>query len=123
MSAQVRCPDWLTNLTAFQSVGDRLPLTDLQTGDLVKVSTARSTYFFRITEPRRRLAEMWKQGTNAAPTPVQIMGCTLGLSSTIDPRSLFCGGSLEYTTKSGERTHTSTAIRELACQRRHPAPE
>ncbi len=109
---------WLSNLTCFQTVGERLSLTNLLTGDLFKVSTARSTYFFRITEPRQRLAEMWKQGTNAAPIPVQIMGCTLGLSSTIDPRSLFCGGSLEYTTESGARTHTSSAIKELASHRK-----
>jgi hypothetical protein len=111
-------PDWLSSLSAMQSAGERLPLTDLRTDDLVKIATARSTYFFRITEPRRRLAEMWKQGTNAAPISVQIMGCTLGLSSTIDPRSLFCGGSLEYTTESGARTHTSSAIKELASHRK-----
>ncbi len=111
-------PDWFSNLSAMQAVGGRLSLTDLLVGDLLKVSTERSTYFFRITEPRQRLAEMWKQGSNGVPIPVQIMGCTLGLSSTIDPRSLFCGGSLEYTTESGARTHTSTPIRELACLRR-----
>jgi hypothetical protein len=118
MPADAAPPDWLTDLTAFQASGDKLSLTDLLVGDLLKVSTARSTYFFRITEPRQRLAEMWKQGSSGVPVPVQIMGCTLGLSSTIDPRSLFCGGSLEYTTESGARTHTSTPIRELACQRR-----
>lgn len=119
----MQAPDWFTDLTTFQAAGDKLSLTDLLVGDLLKVATARSTYFFRITEPRRRLAEMWKQGTSGAPVPVQIMGCTLGLSSTIDPRFLFCGGSLEYTTESGARTHTSTAIRELASQRCRPSPE
>jgi hypothetical protein len=111
-------PEWLSKLTAFQTVGERLSLTDLKVGDLLKVTTARSTYFFRITEPRQRLAEMWKQGPSLAPIPVQIMGCTLGLSSTIDPRSLFCGGSLEYTTESGARTHTSSTIKELASHRK-----
>jgi hypothetical protein len=107
-------PDWPLSLDAFPKAEVRLLLTDLQIGDLLKVSTARSIYFFRIVEPKKRLAEMWKQGTAMPPIPVQIMGCTLGLSSTIDPRSLFCGGSLEYTSESGTRTHTSTAIQELA---------
>ena len=113
-------PDWLADLAAFQPAGEKMPLTDLMAGDLLKVTTSRSTYFFRITEPKKRLAEMWKQGRDTPPVLVQLMGGTLGLSSTIDPRKIFCGGSLEYTRDAGARTHTTSAIREIALLRRKP---
>ena len=106
-------PSFIHAQEAFASAGDRLSLTDLKTGEVLRVTTARSTYFFLITEPRQRIADMWKQGAGKDPVPVQIMGCTQGISSAIDPRTLFCGGSLEYTSASGQRTHTTTAIQAM----------
>lgn len=53
----LQTPDWFSDLTSFQAAGDKLLLTNLLAGDLLKVATARSTYLFRITEPcQRRVA-------------------------------------------------------------------
>ena len=114
-------PDWLADIAAFQAAGDKLPLTELAVGDLLKVATARSTYFFQIIEPRQRLALMWKQGSDLPPLAVRLMGGTLGLSSSIDPRQLTCCGSLEYTRDEGARTHITSMIQELALLRRTSA--
>lgn len=105
----------------FESLGDGLALDTLLPGDLLRVNTRKSTYYFRMDDPAARAALMWKQGADRPPAPVRLMGCVLGMSSQIDPRRLFCGGSLEYTHSGGERTHITTPILELAVLRRAPA--
>jgi hypothetical protein len=45
--------------------------------------------------------------------PVRIMGCSFGLSSSIRPDAFFCGGNLEFTHSNGEKTWTTSPIREI----------
>jgi hypothetical protein len=104
----------------FEALGDGLELDTLATGDLMRVNTRKSTYFFRMEDPADRSAMMWKQGVNLPAVPVRIMGCVMGTSSRIDPRRLFCGGSLEYTHSGGARTHITTAIVEITVLRHAP---
>lgn len=107
----------------FEALGDGLELDSLAPGDLLRVNTLRSTYFFRVDHPAERAALMWKQGGGKPPMPVCLMGCVLGSSSSMDPRRLFCGGSLEYTHTGGTRTHVTSSIVELAVLRRVPGKD
>jgi hypothetical protein len=47
------------------------------------------------------------------------MGCTFGLSSSIKPDHLFCGGNLElsYQLDGAPMTHTTTTIKEIHLRR------
>jgi hypothetical protein len=110
----VRGPDWLKAVDAMNdAAGDEFDLTQIQAGDLLRVTTAKSTYTFRIIDPLMRdaVVECDRPGRNYGPC--RIMGCTFGLSSSIKPNHLFCGGNLEFTHTKGERTHTTTAIRAI----------
>jgi len=113
-AGHVRAPDWLKAVDAMnEAAGDEFDLTQLQSGDLLRVTTAKSAYTFRILDPvmRDAVVESDRPGRNYGPC--RIMGCTFGLSSTIKPNHLFCGGNLQFTHTKGERTHTTTAIRAI----------
>jgi hypothetical protein len=119
----LRAPDWLKAVDAMNAAaGEEFDLTQLQAGDLLRVTTAKSMYTFRILDPvmRDAVVEGDRPGRNYGPC--RIMGCTFGLSSTIKPNHLFCGGNLQFTHTQGERTHTTTAIRAIEWLRsRRPA--
>lgn len=114
--------DWLTRLQEHaNSPHDEFDLTVLRPGDVLRINTRNTLYTFRIIGDRVALME-----TNRENRPigrVKIMGCTFGLSSTISPNHLFCGGNLELSLleKDVRMTHTTSAIRWIEWLRRESA--
>ena len=114
--------DWLTRLQEHgANEHAELDLQELRPGDLLHVGTLNTLYTFRIREDR--FADMITDRPNRPAGRVKIMGCTFGLSTTISPDHLFCGGNLEFTFhRDGMRmTHTTSAIRRLQSVRSAPA--
>lgn len=110
----VRGPDYLKVLDAVNAAaGDEFDLTQLQPNDRLRIVTDKTTYTFRIVDPVMRDAVVESNRPERSYGPCRIMGCTMGLGSSIKPNHLFCGGNLEFTHKAGERTHTTTAIRAI----------
>jgi hypothetical protein len=114
----VSMDDWVQYLRSNEGkLGEELELAQLQPGDLLRLVTLNSEYFLTIVQDR--------EATLVCPQPgrpgglVSIMGCTLGLSSSIKPDHLFCGGNLElsYKLEGRSMTHTTTAIKEIHLQR------
>lgn len=117
----VRGPDYLKVLDAVNAAaGDGFDLTQIQAGDRIRVVTNKTIYTFRIVDPIMRDAVVESNRPERSYGPCRIMGCTIGLSSSIKPNHLFCGGNLEFTHTSGERTHTTTAIRAIEWLRIKP---
>jgi hypothetical protein len=113
-------PDWLTVLRKHvEDGGAEFDLGQLQAGDLLRVVTGHTTYDFVIKEGRD--AELETDRPDRPAGPVRIMGCTFGMSSSIKPDHLFCGGNLEFTFEGGAMTHLTTAIREIDWLRREGA--
>lgn len=111
---QVRAPDWLKAIVlASEEAGDEFDLTTLQAGDWLRVTTLHTVYTLRIVDPVTRDVLLSTDRADRPAGPARLMGCTFGLSSTIKPDHLFCGGNLEYTHDGGERIHTTTAIRQV----------
>lgn len=107
-------PDYLKVLNAVSaSAGDEFDLTQIQAGDRIRIVTDKTIYSFRIVDPVMRVAVVESNRAERSYGPCRIMGCTIGLSSSIKPDHLFCGGNLEFTHKGGERTHTTTTIRAI----------
>jgi hypothetical protein len=118
---QVSGPDWLSAVDACNArVGDEFDLCQLAVGDVLRVATAKSSYTFRIVDPVMRDVLIESSRPDRPSGPGRIMGCTFGLSSSIKPDHLFCGGNLEFTHTNGERTHTTTAIRAIEWLRVRP---
>jgi hypothetical protein len=110
----VRGPDYLKALEAVNgAAGDEFDLTQLQPNDRLRIVTDKTIYTFRIVDPVMRDAVVESNRPESSYGPCRIMGCTMGLSSSIKPNHLFCGGNLEFTHKAGERTRTTTAIRVI----------
>jgi hypothetical protein len=110
--------DWSQYLRSTEGkLGDELELAALRPGDLLRIVTLNSEYFLTIVRDR--------EATLVSPQPgkptgaVCIMGCTFGLSSSIKPGHLFCGGNLElrYQLEGVSMTHTTTAIKEIHLRR------
>jgi hypothetical protein len=106
--------DWLTHLQ--QHVADdhaELDLAELRVGDLLRVGTRNTIYTLRLLDDRS--ADLETDRPDRPAGRVKIMGCTFGLSTTISPDHLFCGGSLEFTFQAdGHRmTHTTSPIKRL----------
>mgnify|MGYP006350005261 CR=1 FL=1 len=111
-----RSSDWLRFLLDHSaSVGDELDLTQLQRGDLLVVVTEKSRYALRMTEGKH--CEMETDRSDRPRGPARINGCTFGMSSSIKPDHLFCGGNLELSLEDGRIVHTTTTIRELHLRR------
>ena len=88
---------------------EELSLTELKPGDRVLLHTRNSKYAFTWETPDRA---MMRASSEKAPSGlVRIMGCSFGLSSSIRPDAIFCGGNLEYA--HGERTWTTSEIGEI----------
>lgn len=108
--------DWLRFLHDHTtSVGDELDLTQLHRGDLLVVVTEKSRYALRMTDGKH--CEMETDRPDRPRGPARINGCTFGMSSSIKPDHLFCGGNLELSLDEGRMVHTTTAIRELHLRR------
>lgn len=113
--------DWARFLhTIVNREGERFDLTQLQTGDVLQVFTDHTTYTLRIRHDRD--AELVTNRPDRPSGSVRIMGCTFGLSSSILPDHLFCGGNLEFLHDSGRQTCTTTVIRAIQLIRRHSEP-
>jgi len=111
--------DWVQYLKSNEGkLGDELELSQLQPGDLLRIVTLNSEYFLTIVKGREAILVCPQPGRPAGT--VSIMGCTFGLSSSIKPDHLFCGGNLElsYQLEGVSMTHTTTAIKEIDLQRK-----
>lgn len=111
--------DWVQYLKSNEGkLGDELELSQLQAGDVLKIATLNSEYFLTIVKGRDATLVCPQPGRPSGP--VSIRGCTFGLSSSIKPDHLFCGGNLElgYQVDGVLMTHTTTAIKEIRLQRR-----
>jgi hypothetical protein len=114
----VSMDDWVQYLRSNEGkLGDELELSQLQPGDLLRIVTLHSEYFLTIVKGREANLVCPQPGRPAGT--VSIMGCTFGLSSSIKPDHLFCGGNLElnYQLDGVSMTHTTTAIKEIHLQR------
>ncbi|MEY2565001.1 MAG: hypothetical protein QOH88_3194 [Verrucomicrobiota bacterium] len=114
----VSMDDWVQYLRSNEGkLGDELDLSQLQPGDLLRIVTLHSEYFLTIEKGREATLVCPQAGRPAGP--VSIMGCTFGLSSSIKPDHLFCGGNLElnYQLEGVAMTHTTTTIKEIYLQR------
>jgi hypothetical protein len=104
--------DWTSFIqslpTAFQK---ELDLTAVVPGDHVLIKTRNALYLFTCKGPD--LAELCTNNPKAPSGPVRIMGCSFGLSSSIRPDALFCGGNLEFTYQQGNKTWTTSEIDEI----------
>lgn len=115
-------PDYLKVLAAMTATsGDEFDLSQLLAGDRLRISTDKTTYLFRIVDPLMRDAVVESDRLDRPSGPCRIMGCTIGMSSSIKPNHLFCGGNLRFTHSAGERTHTTTAIRSIEWLRQSTA--
>lgn len=104
--------DWLAVLQ--KHVGDGAPeldLGELLPGDQLRVVTKNTTYDLVLEE--NRFARLSTNRPNRPSGRVRLMGCTFGLSSSIKPNHLFCGGSLEFTFDEGEMIHNTSPIQAL----------
>lgn len=111
--------DWVQYLRSNEGkLGDELELAELQPGDLLRIVTLNSEYILTIVQGRDATVVCNQPGKPAGA--VSIMGCTFGLSSSIKPDHLFCGGNLElsYQVEGVAMTHTTTAIKEIHLRRR-----
>jgi hypothetical protein len=110
--------DWVQYLRSNEGkLGDELELSQLRPGDLLRIVTVNSEYFLTIVKGRDATLVCPQPGRPEGP--VAIMGCTFGLSSSIKPDHLFCGGNLElsYQLEGKSMTHRTTAIKEIYLRR------
>jgi hypothetical protein len=90
---------------------DELSLASITPGDRILIKTRNTHYLFAWRSAE--LAILRASSAKAPSGPVRIMGCSFGLSSSIRPDALFCGGNLEFTHCNGERTWTTSEIKEI----------
>lgn len=113
--------DWAGFLhTVVNREGECFDLTQLRPGDVLQVFTEHTSYTFRLVADRD--ADLVTNRPNRPSGRARIMGCTFGLSSSIMPDHLFCGGNLEFLHDSGRQTCTTTAIRAIQLIRRNNVP-
>jgi hypothetical protein len=113
--------DWVQYLRSKEGkLGDELELAQLQSGDVLRIVTLNSEYILTVVKGRDATLVCPQPGRPSGP--VSIKGCTFGLSSSIKPDHLFCGGNLElgYQVEGVPMTHTTTAIKEIRLRRRQP---
>ena len=112
--------DWLARIKQHvESDHAELNLAGVAPGDLVRVVTKNTLYTLRVLDDERS-ADLTTNREDRPSGIVKIMGCTFGLSSTISPERLFCGGNLEFNfLREGVRfTHTTSSIRTIQWVRR-----
>ena len=107
-----RSPDWKSFLESLpESFEKELALTAIVPGDRVLIKTRNTAYLF--TWKSIDEADLRANDPKAPSGPVRIMGCSFGMSSSIRPDALFCGGNLEFTYLKGEKTWTTSPIDEI----------
>ena len=112
--------DWLARLKQHaESDHADLDLSGVAPGDLVRVVTKNTLYSLKLVDADRA-AELTTNRPDRPSGRVHIMGCTFGLSSTISPDRLFCGGNLEFNflLEGVRMTHTTSSIRTIQWVRR-----
>jgi hypothetical protein len=113
--------DWLTILQQHVERGDaEFDLRQVEPGDMLRVVTQHTRYDLVFLSDRE--ADLKTDRPNRPEGKVKIMGCTFGMSSSIKPDFLFCGGNLEFTFDDGAMTHLTTAIREIHWLRKRLNP-
>jgi hypothetical protein len=113
--------DWKAFLKSLpESSQTELDLAAIADGDRVLIKTRNTLYLF--TWKGADTAELRTNSRKAPSGPVRIMGCSFGLSSSIRPETLFCGGNLELTHSQGEKTWTTSTIREIHLLHRSKKP-
>ncbi|MEJ0000425.1 MAG: hypothetical protein WDO13_15460 [Verrucomicrobiota bacterium] len=111
--------DWKAFLESHPGVKrDELPLAGIATGDRILIKTRNTRYLF--TWKGGDLAELRASNPKAPSGEVRIMGCSFGLSSSIRPDALFCGGNLEFTHANGEKTWTTSELQEIHLLHKSP---
>ncbi len=93
------------------SSSEELALTAIVPGDRVVIRTRNTAYLFKWTGVDE--AEVIANDAKAPSGPVRIMGCSFGMSSSIRPDALVCGGNLEFTHAGGDKTWTTSPIEEI----------
>jgi hypothetical protein len=114
--------DWLHRLEEYAAADQaELDLAQLSPGDVLKIGTKNTVYTLRILDDQRAAA-LQTNREDRPVGPVKIAGCTFGLSSTISPDHLFCGGNLELSFLRDEvrMIHTTSVIRTIAWIRHAP---
>jgi len=115
-------PDWEHWLKQHATRSqEEFHLEKLAPGDQLRVVTKNTIYDFVMGEGRDGILK-----TNRPDRPqglARIMGCTFGLSSTIKPDYLFCGGSLEFTFQNGKFIHNTSPITAIYWLRVDPPAE
>lgn len=104
--------DWLTFLK--EQAGKSCPevnLRHVRPRDRLLIVTRNTRYLLEMLEAREAIVSTDRMDRPAGK--VRIMGCTFGLSSTIKPDHLFCGGSLEFTFDAGKMRHTTSTVAEI----------
>jgi hypothetical protein len=105
-------PDWKSFLKSLpESFEQEIALKAIVPGDRVLIKTRNSAYLFDWKDVDE--ANVRSNDPKAPSGPVRIMGCSFGLSTSIRPDVLFCGGNLEFTHSNGEKTWTTSPIREI----------
>ena len=113
--------DWLEFLKDA-STDAKVDLRSLCAGDVLLIDTKNTIYRLEVLDPGERFVEVTTNREDRPMGWMRLMGCTFGLSSTIAPDDLFCGGNVEMTTRrDGESvTHTTTEIRRVVLVSRSP---
>lgn len=110
--------DWLEFLSGQTGKGmPEIDLRHLAEGDVLMVHTVNSRYAF-LWHKDGSAEVASNRGKKRPSGQVRVNGCTFGKSSSIKPGVLFCGGNLEYVSRGGSMTHTTTTIRSLELLRR-----
>jgi hypothetical protein len=109
--------DWMTVLQQHVTEAPTdIDLQELRPGDRLRIVTRNTSYDLVLLEGR--YADLKTDRADRPCGQVQIMGCTFGMSSSIKPDHLFCGGNLEFTFEGGTMTHLTSVIREIHWLRR-----
>jgi hypothetical protein len=104
--------DWKSFVESLSdSFEEELSLASIVPGDRVLIKTRNTLYLFLWKG--RDEADVRSNDAKAPSGAVRIMGCSFGLSSSIRPDALFCGGNLEFTHSQGEKTWTTSPIVEI----------
>lgn len=108
--------NWLESVSAF-SDAEAIDLRTLQVNDEILVVTKNTRYHLKVLDPVERKVEMKSTSESAPSGLMTLMGCALGMSSSLAPDRLFCEGNLELTFRNEESqlyTHTTSSITRIA---------
>ena len=90
---------------------ERLDLSVLKSGDLLRIVTANTIYTFEMIKAGEAMLSTNRPDRPAGP--VELRGCTLGRSSSICLDFLLCGANLEFLASLPRRLYKTSVIREI----------